>query len=119
MPRGSCLDCCRKHLSQAVVLMLEAVQGYPLHAWLAVGHMGEAADEMIDEYPAIAEKIREERLSYMLSLDNAMSYSETDGISINDRELYRINLMSIIQDVIIQSLSSGSDDDSENIIYEQ
>lgn len=63
--RDSCTDCCRKHLSQAMVLILEANKGYPLHAWLAVGHMAEAEDEMLERYPQIAESIREERLKLM------------------------------------------------------
>ncbi len=66
--RPSCTDCARKHLAQAAILMLEAEQGYPLHAWWAVGHMGEAADELVDAHPDIAAVIREHRLAYMASV---------------------------------------------------
>ena len=63
--RDSCTDCCRKHLAQAMVLILEANKGYPLHAWLAVGHMAEAEDEMLERYPEIANDIRNQRLKLM------------------------------------------------------
>jgi hypothetical protein len=63
--RESCLDCVRKHLAQAEVLMSEVPQGYPDHQWIAVGHMGEAADESIKDYPALAKEIRKHRIAYM------------------------------------------------------
>jgi len=63
--RDSCLNCVRKHLSQAEVLMGEAVQGYPEHRWLAIGHMGEAADECCKDFPKLAAEIRKHRTRYM------------------------------------------------------
>jgi 8-oxo-dGTP pyrophosphatase MutT (NUDIX family) len=63
--RDSCLDCVRKHLSQALVAMQEALQGYPEHRWLAIGHLGEASDEALQKYPALANEIREHRIKYM------------------------------------------------------
>ena len=63
--RDSCTDCCRKHLAQAMVLILEANKGYPEHAWLAVGHMAEAEDEMLEKYPEIANQIRDARVAMM------------------------------------------------------
>ncbi len=63
--RESCLYCVSKHVSQAVVLLMEAPQGYPSHRWLAIGHLGEAADESILEYPEISKKIRDVRLRLM------------------------------------------------------
>lgn len=71
MPRQSCVDCGRKHLAQACVLALEALKGYPEHAWLAVGHMAEAEDELVVKYPEISAEIRHQRLAYMQSLDGA------------------------------------------------
>jgi hypothetical protein len=64
-PRDSCLDCVRKHLAQAACLMDEALQGYPQHRWLAVGHLAEASSECLDAHPALAQKLREHRLAYM------------------------------------------------------
>lgn len=67
--RPSCLDCVRKHLAQAEVLMGEALQGYPHHRWLAIGHLGEAADESVLAYPKLAAEIRKHRLAYMADRD--------------------------------------------------
>lgn len=67
--RASCLNCVRKHLSQALVLMQEVRQGYPQHRWIAVGHLGEAADEALKAYPKLSAEIRKHRLGYMKSAD--------------------------------------------------
>jgi len=63
--RDSCAMCVCKHLSQALVLMQEVHQGYPKHHWIAVGHLGEAADEAVKEFPKLAEEIRKHRIKYM------------------------------------------------------
>lgn len=67
MCRKSCLDCVRKHLAQASVLLDEAHLGYPHHRWLAAGHLAEAESECLDEHPEFAIKIRECRLAVMRS----------------------------------------------------
>ena len=59
--RPSCLLCARKHLAQASILISEAAQGYPEHKWLALGHLAEASDELIKEFPVLALRIRDER----------------------------------------------------------
>jgi hypothetical protein len=64
-PRPTCTDCARKHLAQAIVLLGEAHLGYPEHRWLAIGHLAEASDETVADYPDIAEDIRSERLKLM------------------------------------------------------
>ncbi len=69
MPRKSCLDCVRKHLAQASILLDEAHLGYPHHRWLAVGHLAEAESECLNEHPAFARKIRECRLEVMKSYE--------------------------------------------------
>lgn len=63
--RPSCLNCCRKHLSQAIILLSESKMGYPQHRWLAVGHLAEASEETLADYPEMAQAIREERLKMM------------------------------------------------------
>jgi hypothetical protein len=68
-PRPACLDCCRKHIAQSIILLSEAKQGYPQHRWLAVGHLAEAADETIAEYPALAAELRTLRLTVMMDKD--------------------------------------------------
>jgi hypothetical protein len=63
--RPTCLDCCRKHIAQAIVLLNESKMGYPNHRWLAVGHLAEASEESIGEYEDLAQLLRGERLSLM------------------------------------------------------
>ena len=65
MARHTCLDCVRKHLAQASVLMDEAALGYPHHRWLAVGHLAEAESESLREQPEFAKQIRECRIEIM------------------------------------------------------
>lgn len=59
--RPSCLYCATKHISQAIILFSEAAQGYPTHWYLALGHMAEAGDELIRDYPQEAAAVRAER----------------------------------------------------------
>lgn len=59
--RPSCLNCVRKHLGQAAVLLAESRLGYPDHVWLAMGHLAEASDELVADYPQMAAAIRTER----------------------------------------------------------
>jgi hypothetical protein len=75
MMRPSCYNCARKHLAQADILMMEAAQGYPLHVWYAMGHMAEAADELVATEPEMANVIREHRKMY----EGAV----TEGITLN------------------------------------
>lgn len=79
--RESCLDCARKHIAQAEVLMLEYATGdYPVHKWYAIGHLAEAADEMMEKYPSVAEMLRRERLKYM----------DDDNYQVNTAELIEL-----------------------------
>jgi hypothetical protein len=67
--RKGCIDCVRKHMSQAIILLRECNQGYGTdefeHKWLAVGHLAEAADEALQINPALSMKIRDLRLMIM------------------------------------------------------
>jgi len=60
-PRPSCILCVKKHLGQAAVLFQEALQGYPAHRWLAIGHLAEAESESQQMAPEFAEMVRQER----------------------------------------------------------
>lgn len=60
--RPSCLNCARKHVAQAEVLLTEYHQGYALHLWLAVGHLAEAEAELIERWPEHADYIRQHRI---------------------------------------------------------
>jgi hypothetical protein len=104
--RESCLDCCRKHLSSALVLALEAEQGYPMHAWIAVGHLNEAADETISEYPSLANRIREERLEFMISINRSIRINEDTQEFILSSRLYQVPFLDLIKDVTAQHLES-------------
>ena len=62
--RKTCLVCTRKHLSQALILLLDAQKSekYAWHRWLACGHMAEAEDECCQKYPGFAQNIRQNRI---------------------------------------------------------
>ena len=62
--RESCLDCSRKHLAQACILMIEARLGYIDHRWLALGHLAEAETELVKDFLGEALTIREHRKAY-------------------------------------------------------
>jgi len=65
--RPDCLMCAMKHVAQSIVLMGEVHKGYPLHRWLACGHLAEAEDELVrmEKYRSLANMIRDERKSIM------------------------------------------------------
>ena len=62
--RDPCVLCCLKHLSQAYVLLKETHKGYPHHQWIAMGHMAEAEDEVLNAYSEVSTQIRLARLRY-------------------------------------------------------
>ncbi len=72
--RESCTLCVCKHLAQACVLNTEALLGYPLHRYLAIGHLAEAEAESLKKYGDLAEEIREHRLNYTLDESYAIPY---------------------------------------------
>lgn len=67
--RKPCFDCCRKHLSQALVISHE-LQWYAGsmgddHLWYLVGHLAEAGDQIQRVSSFIANEIRDQRLLVM------------------------------------------------------
>ena len=60
-PRPSCMLCVKKHIAQAAVLFQEALQGYPGHRWLAIGHLAEAEAEIQEADEDYADEIRKQR----------------------------------------------------------
>lgn len=62
--RESCLDCIVKHLGQAYVLLMESILGYLEHRLLVIGHLAEASEEAVKEYPELAKLIRQHRTQY-------------------------------------------------------
>ncbi len=67
--RESCLDCARKHIAQALILLTESKLGHPEHKWLAVGHLAEAEAESVLMFPEFANKIRRFRLTIIEDCD--------------------------------------------------
>jgi len=63
--RESCLECVRKHIAQALILLTESKLGHPEHKWLAVGHLAEAEAESVQKFQDFASKIRLLRLVIM------------------------------------------------------
>jgi hypothetical protein len=72
--RIPCRQCYMKHLSQAIILLGEVLQGYDgdehLHKWLAIGHLAEAGDEISGIDVLRANNVRLIRLDIMASIDN-------------------------------------------------
>ncbi|MFW6130327.1 MAG: hypothetical protein ACOC56_04010 [Atribacterota bacterium] len=60
-----CYFCTRKHLGYAEAFMQEAINGYPLHKWLAVGQLCAAEGEIMCDHPEMAQMIREHRVKYI------------------------------------------------------
>ena len=67
--RESCLDCVRKHIAQALILLTESKLGHPEHKWLAVGHLAEAEAESVQMFLEFAKKIRRFRLTIIEDCD--------------------------------------------------
>jgi len=65
--REPCPLCTLKHLGQAIVLFQESLTGYPIHRWIAVGHMAEAEAEAPSH--EMANRIRAQRLEAMDDLE--------------------------------------------------
>jgi len=63
--RMGCVACMKKHISQAIILMKECLQGYQHqeHGWLAIGHLAEASDEIVSVDDKLANKIRDIRIN--------------------------------------------------------
>lgn len=91
MFRESCLFCVSKHISQAIVLMQEAYAGYPLHRWLAVGHLAEAEAESQDKFPDLAIVIRETRCVLMCQEPSDSAKCLMDLLQMAREEAEKVN----------------------------
>ncbi len=83
--RKSCLDCCLKHLGQAIVLLMESKKGYPAHKYIALGHLAEAEDESIDSFEELANEIRDTRVSIQDGNEPNKSIEELIGLAIETK----------------------------------
>ena len=62
--RPTCLECAGKHLAQACELIKEMNTGYPAFKWYVIGHLAEAEEETVRDYPSLANEIREYRVEW-------------------------------------------------------
>lgn len=64
--RDNCLNCARKHLAQALILMIEVLMShdYRDHKWIAIAHIAEAESELCIKWKDIAWELREHRKAY-------------------------------------------------------
>jgi hypothetical protein len=62
--REPCIACVMKHLAQARAIAAETCKGYPLHFFFAMGHLAEAEDEALNEYPTVTDMIRHARKNF-------------------------------------------------------
>lgn len=69
--RQHCLQCFRKHLGNAAVLLEEYYDGYRNYAHAIVGHLDQAAQEIRGLYPELATLVRAHRIR----LQNDWNYS--------------------------------------------
>ena len=69
--RQHCLQCFRKHLGNAAVLLEEYYDGYRGYAHLIIGNLDQAAQEIRELYPELATLVRAHRIR----LQNDWSYS--------------------------------------------
>ena len=74
--RESCRECACKHIAQARVLLLEKDKGYPEHYWFAMGHLAEAEDELVRDFPEETRLVRAERLKLQKNRDYGMPFAD-------------------------------------------
>ena len=78
--RESCLLCVAKHIGQARALSLEMSKGYPHHYFFALGHLAEAEDECIKDFPNYAAFIRDQRLQWQEDACRVPSWTAMIGL---------------------------------------
>lgn len=59
--RKACMKCVCKHLMQSEILHNEYLMGHEDFKWYIIGHLAEAADELVAKDPLLANTIREFR----------------------------------------------------------
>ena len=77
--RPTCLECAGKHLAQACELTKEYKTGYPSFHWFVIGHLAEAEEETVRDYPDLANEIREYRVAWTDDHDLVVPYEELLG----------------------------------------
>lgn len=62
--RQPCLQCFRKHIGNAAVLIEEYLDGYHNYAHMVVGHLDQAAQEIRKYSPELAHVVRAHRIKW-------------------------------------------------------
>ena len=84
--RKPCLQCFRKHMGNAAVLMEEVLDGYP-YRFLVCGHLDQAAQEIRRWSPRLATVVRAHRIRLQnADFDYDIPFEEIDRF-ISDVEL--------------------------------
>lgn len=63
--RQHCLQCFRKHLGNAAVLIEEVYDGYP-YKYMVIGHLDQAAQEIRELSPKLATLVRAHRIKLQM-----------------------------------------------------
>lgn len=104
MSRPSCLDCARKHVAEAEVLMREALMGYPPHAYLAVGHLSQAEAELLKDFEEMAHIIRAERVNYLEGLKYQVMKEEDGSEYLSLEAEYEVDTVDLIKQLTIVAI---------------
>lgn len=65
-----------KHIAQARVLLLEKAKGHSEHYWFAMGHLAEAEDELVKDFPEETVLVRAERLKLQKNRDYELPFAD-------------------------------------------
>lgn len=84
--RDSCIECIMKHIGQAVVLLHETTKGYAYHLVYVVGHLAEAEDESVKDFPELSDRIHLLRKSIL----KGESY-DIESLAEDVYEMWRVN----------------------------
>lgn len=55
---------------------MEKAKGYPAHYWFAMGHLAEAEDELVKDFPEKTALVRSERLKLQKNRDYEMPFAD-------------------------------------------
>ena len=84
--RESCRECACKHIAQARVLLLETNNGYQEHYWFAMGHLAEAEDELVKDFPDQTALVRAERLKLQEDRNHEVPFADMINAICNGAE---------------------------------
>ena len=77
--RKSCVDCVRRHLGSAAIVIKEMAMGYPHYDIYAIGELEHAADESLALHRDLALVIREHRILWMEDSSYLIPFEELNA----------------------------------------